>query len=77
MCACGGGYRELLGKVLHDACQQALGGLLRAEQNQVHVLIPTQEQAFGQHANSHYTLQSSATPQTAKLLHTTLVYTQV
>ena len=36
-------YRELLGKVLHDARQKGLGGFLRAQQHQVHILIPAQQ----------------------------------
>lgn len=45
--------------MLHNAVEEALGWLLRAEQDQVDVLVPTKQQAFGQDSNPHHSLQGS------------------
>lgn len=47
--------------MLHDAGEEALGGLLRAEQDEVDVLVPTKKQTFGQDSNPHHSLQGSGT----------------
>lgn len=51
----------MFGEVLHDAGEEALGGLLGAEQDEVDVLIPAKKQTFGQDSNPHHSLQGSGT----------------
>jgi len=45
--------------VLHNAGEEALCGLLGAEQHQVDILVPAKQQAFGQDSNPHHSLQGS------------------
>lgn len=47
--------------MLHDAGQEVLGGLLRAKQDQVDILVPAKQQAFSEDSDPHHTLQDSVT----------------
>lgn len=52
--------------MLHNAGEEVLGGLLRAEQDEVDVLVPTKKQAFGQDSDPHHSLQGSRQEQKNK-----------
>lgn len=42
-----GSYRQLSGKLLLDPLQQGVRGLFRAEQGELHTVVPTKDQALG------------------------------
>lgn len=50
-------YQELLGQLLSDPLQQGAGGLLGAEQDQLHVPVSPKEEAFPQEADPHHAFQ--------------------
>lgn len=47
-------YRQFFRQLVGDALQQRDGGLLRSQQDELHISVPTKQQAFGQDAHPHH-----------------------
>lgn len=50
-------YRQLAGQLLLDPLQQGVRGLLGAQQDQLYTVVPAKDQALGQNANPHHSLE--------------------
>lgn len=53
-------YRELPGQLLSNLLQQGVGGLLGAEQDQLHGPVSLQEETFRQEADSHHAFEDTS-----------------
>lgn len=50
-------YRQLSGQLLLDPLQQGVRRLLGAQQGQLYTVVPAKDQALGQNANPHHSLE--------------------